>query len=109
MQHRAVSALVAPVLLAVAGFSHPLELQAQAAAAPQPESTATQLASLSRERAARWAGAAPVVHCAPAPLTERPGVAGELARPHVAPLEAAFFDARIVKRTLAARAPRSDR
>jgi hypothetical protein len=56
---------------------------------------------LAADRAARWAAAAPVVHCSPAPLTERPQASGEFARPRVAPLEEAFLDAAMVKRTYA--------
>lgn len=109
MQYRIVSALAAPVLLATMGFTHPSALQAQAASAPRPFAAAAQLATLARERAARWVAATPVIHCSPAPLTERPGTAAELARPHVLPLEDAFFDAALVKRTVAARTEPSRR
>jgi hypothetical protein len=103
MQYRIIPAVV-PVLLAIAGFSRPSALQAQAAAAPQLIPAATRLGTLSRERAARWAEAAPLIRCAPAPLTEHPATAGEFARPHVAPLEEAFLDAAAVKRTFVVRA-----
>jgi hypothetical protein len=97
MQHRAI-ALVAPLVLGIAGVSGPLALHAQAAvAAPR----AVQLESLSRERARQWAAATPAIRCAPAPLTERPTAAAEFARPRVLPLEAAFLDAATVKRTFA--------
>ena len=78
-------------------------------AAPRVGATAMQLAALSWQRAANWAGTAPVIHCGPAPLTERPGSAAELARPHVIPLEAAFLDAVTLRRTLAANAGLGDR
>jgi hypothetical protein len=55
---------------------------------------------LSNYRAVRWASASSVIHCAPAPLTERPGVQAELARPHVVPLEEAFADAQSVQRAM---------
>jgi hypothetical protein len=99
-------ALVAPLVLAITA-SAPAE--AQASAAPRVSATAMQLAALSRQRAAKWASTAPVVHCGPAPLTERPGSAAELTRPHVIPLEAAFLDAVTVRRTLAANAKLGDR
>ena len=101
MHYRIVPAVTASLLLAIAGWSRPSPVLAQAASASRLPSVATRLGTLSRERAARWTATAPVILCAPAPLTERPGVAGELARPHVAPLEEAFLDAAIVKRTFA--------
>lgn len=45
--------------------------------------------------------ARPVIHCGPAPLTERPGVQWEFSRPHAAPLETAFADAARAKRSVA--------
>jgi hypothetical protein len=97
MQHRAI-ALVAPLVLGIAGLAVPRALHAQAATAPR----AVQLEFLSRERARHWAATTPAVRCAPAPLTERPTAAAEFARPRVLPLEAAFLDAATVKRTFAA-------
>jgi hypothetical protein len=104
VHYRIVPAIATPVILAIAGFSHPPALQGQAASSPGPLSVATRLGALTRERAARWAAAAPAIHCSPAPLTERPGVAAEFARRPVAPLEEAFHDAAIVTRTYAASA-----
>ena len=51
-------------------------------------------------------GSAPRLHahCSPAPLTERPGVQAEYARPHVVPLEESFADAQSVKRSMIYRA-----
>lgn len=57
--------------------------------------------SIANDRAAQWAAAARVIHCGPAPLTERPGIQAEFARPHVAPLESAFADAARVNRSVA--------
>jgi hypothetical protein len=103
MQHRAI-ALVAPLVLGIAGLAVPPALRAQAAsAAPR----AVQLESLSRVRARHWAAMTPAVRCTPAPLTERPTTAAEFARPRVLPLEAAFLDAATVKRTFAARGGRA--
>jgi hypothetical protein len=103
MQYRIVSAVAAPVLLAVTVLTRPPLLDAQSASTARPITVATRLETLSRGRAARWTAAAPVIRCAPAPLTERPGSAAELARPHVAPLEEAFLDAATVKQTFAVR------
>ena len=47
---------------------------------------------------------APNINCSPAPLTERPGVQAEYARPHVVPLEESFADAQSVKRSMTYRA-----
>jgi hypothetical protein len=106
MQHRAI-ALVAPLLIGIAGLSAPPAVHPQAAAAARaPAPRAVQLESLSRERVRQWAATTPRVECAPAPLTERPTAGAEFARPQVAPLEAAFLDAATVKRTFAARAGR---
>jgi hypothetical protein len=105
MPHRAI-ALVAPLVLALAGVVVPPALQAQAATAVP---RAVELESLSRERARRWASTTPAIRCAPAPLTERPTAAAEFARPRVPTLEAAFLDAATVKRTFAARGGRVPR
>jgi hypothetical protein len=102
MQHRAI-ALIAPLVLGIAGLAVPPGLHAQSAtAAPR----AVELESLSRERARHWAATTPATRCAPAPLTERPTAAAEFARPRVLPLETAFLDAATVKRTFAARGGR---
>ena len=102
MQSPIPAALAAPILLAFAAAVPSGPLQAQAASA-RPTPAVQQLGVLSRERAERWADAAPAIRCAPAPLTESPTAAGEAGRPHVAPLEEAFLDAAIVKRTFASR------
>jgi hypothetical protein len=81
MQYRIVPAVTAPLLFAIAGLSRPSPVLAQAASAPGLTSAMTHLGALSRERAARWAAARPVIH----------------------PLEEAFLDAAIAKRTFAVR------
>jgi hypothetical protein len=99
MQYRIVSVSAPLALLATVGFARPSTLQGQARSASRPVSVATQMRILAADRAVRWAAAAPVVHCSPAPLTERPQASGEFARPRVVPLEEAFLDATMVKRT----------
>src|SRR3954471_15104750 len=90
-----------------AGVTAPATLHAQRAVpAPESRSSAGQLESLSRERVEHWAATRPRIRCAPAPLTERPTAGAEFARPRVVPLEAAFLDAVIVKRSVAARVGR---
>ena len=42
-----------------------------------------------------------VIHCGPAPLTERPGIQWEFSQPHVALLETAFAEAARAKRSVA--------
>jgi hypothetical protein len=101
MRYRSMMALSVPALVAATGLTIPSLLHAQAAAGRRLSPSALELGALSHERAFRWVTAAPVIHCAPAPLTERPGVVEELTRPRVAPLEATFFDAATAKRTLA--------
>jgi hypothetical protein len=105
MQHRAIT-LIAPLLVGIAAVAVPAALPAQSAAAARSVATA-QLETLSRERVRRWVAMTPTIRCAPAPLTERPTASGEFARPRVVPLEAAFLDATIVKRTFAARVSRA--
>jgi|GEM_PF-7040373 len=62
------------------------------------------LASAPSLSAVRWATSVPAIICSAAPLTERPGVQAEFARPHVVPLEESFADAQSVKRSMAYRA-----
>jgi hypothetical protein len=100
--------LIASFLLGVAGLSTARALHAQSSAAtPAPATRAVRLASLSRERVRHWAATSPTIRCVPAPLTERPTASAEFARPRVVPLESAFLDAAIVKRTFAARVGRA--
>jgi hypothetical protein len=106
MQHRSTT-LIASLLLSIAGLSAPRAVQAQSAGAvPAPATRAVRLASLSQKRVHHWAAARPTIRCAAAPLTERPMASAEFARPRVVPLEAAFLDAAIVKRTFAGRVGR---
>ena len=92
------------LMTGVAGVTAPATLHAQrAVSARQSTSPAGQLEALSRDRVERWAATTPRIRCAPAPLTERPTAGAEFARPRVVPLEAAFLDAVIVKRSVAAR------
>jgi hypothetical protein len=106
MRIRALTVLVSFGTVA-GGASAPAALQAQRPLAElAPDTRAGQLESLSRQRVLRWAATAPTIRCAPAPLTERPTAGAEFARPRVVPLEAAFLDAFIVKRTFAARVGR---
>src|SRR3954465_7362230 len=100
MRARAIP-LAVSLMIGGAGVIAPATLHAQrATAAP---TLAGQIESLARERVQRWAATTPKLRCAPAPLTERPTAAAEFARPGVAPLESAFLDAVIVKRSVAAR------
>ena len=97
------STMMATLLVAL-GLGRATTLQAQSSAVGPANDTAARLAARSRERAVEWHEAAPVVHCAPAPLIERPGASAEVARPRVAPLEQAFLDAALVRREVAAQA-----
>jgi hypothetical protein len=104
MHYRILATATTSLIIAMAGVLDPTTLHAQAPGGPEESRpVAIRLRALSVDRAARWAQSAPVITCGPAPLTERPGIAVELSRPHVAPLEDAFLDAAIVKRTVAAR------
>lgn len=91
-----------PVLFSIAGLTTPSDLSAQTQVAIQPGPLAAELGRRSHSRAMRWAAVTPVIHCGPAPLTERPEAAADAARrPHVVPLEEAFLDAATVKRGVA--------
>ena len=96
-----MASILAPTIFAFAS-ANASDLRAQETARRSNESAA-RIGALSQQRATQWAEATPVIYCGPAPLTERPGSSGELTRPRVVPLEAAFLDAASVKRTLAAR------
>jgi hypothetical protein len=98
MQSRPALAYALPVLLTITGLSTPSGLQAQTEVAMRASPVAAELGRRTQSRAARWAAVAPVIHCGPAPLTERPGAAAVVARPRVVPLEEAFLDAAIAKR-----------
>jgi hypothetical protein len=109
MQRRIAFAYALPVLAGLAGLIAPTVAQAQGAQVISANHSAVELSHRARMRAVRWAREAPVIHCGPAPLTERPETARELARPRVVPLEEAFLDAATVKRTLARATPSADR
>jgi hypothetical protein len=106
MQYRPIT-LIAALVIGMAGAAAPSGLSAQGGTVARVSAPrAVHLESLSRQRVRRWAATTPTIRCAPAPLTERPTAAAEFARPGVMPLEAAFLDAAIVKRTFAARVVR---
>ena len=109
MQRRTPFAHALPVLVGLAGLIAPTLAQAQGAQVVPANHSAAELSHRARMRAVRWAREAPVIHCGPAPLTERPGTARELARSRVVPLEEAFLDAANVKGTLARATPSADR
>jgi hypothetical protein len=99
--------LMSSVILGLASLTAVPSLHAQARFASEPTSShlaaPALLSALANYRAVRWASASPLIHCGPAPLTERPGANSELARPPVVPLEEAFADAQSVKRAIAYR------
>jgi hypothetical protein len=101
--HRFIRNLTGPAVGAVIILGSPASSPAQSPSSRQESTTAALLDVLARERAARWSSSAPSVHCAPAPLTEQPGMAAERSRPVVLPLETAFLDAASVKRMMVAR------
>ena len=104
MHHRSLATIVSSGVIGLASLASAPRLHAQARfaaeAAPLRLSAASLLGALSNYRAVRWASASSVIHCSPAPLTERPGVQAEFTRPHVVPLEEAFADAESVKRAI---------
>ena len=108
MHHRSLATIVSSGVIGLASLSTAPTLYAQARFAadgsPLRLSAASLLTALSNYRVVRWASATTVIVCSPAPLTERPGVQAEFARPHVAPLEEAFADAQTVKRAVEYRA-----
>ncbi|HZA92018.1 MAG TPA: hypothetical protein VE420_05265 [Gemmatimonadales bacterium] len=107
MHHRTLSSLISALIAGLATLMGAPSLHAQAllASVPSPSELAAPelLNALANYRAVRWASASPVIHCAPAPLTERPGAQLELARPPVMPIEESFADAQSVKRAIAYR------
>jgi hypothetical protein len=78
--------------LAAAYLLNSSALQAQTAGSGRESTTALRLGVLAHQHSNDWARSTPVIHCGPAPLTERPGVAAEFSRPRVVPLETAFLD-----------------
>lgn len=108
MHYRSWATLISSGVIGLAslGSAPGLHAQTRFAADPAPPrlSAASLLGALSSYRTVRWASSTAVVHCSPAPLTERPGIQAEFARPHVVPLEEAFADAQSVKRAVEYRA-----
>ncbi len=104
MHYRIWATIISFGAIAVASLTAVPCLHAQSRFAtessPVSISALSLLTALSNYRTVRWASAADVVRCSPAPLTERPGVQAEFARPHVVPLEEAFADAQSVKRAI---------
>ena len=97
---RIPAAPVAFVLLTLLGVT---TLRAQASAGESESATAAILDVLAHQRAAQWTSSAPLIRCAPSPLTEQPGAAAQESRPAVLPLETAFLDAASVKHMMVAR------
>ena len=79
-------------MLAAAYMLSSSPLQAQTAESGPESTTALRLGVLAHQHSNDWARSTPVIHCGPAPLTERPGAAAEFSRPRVVPLETAFLD-----------------
>jgi hypothetical protein len=104
MQYRSFAAVISSGVIGLASLAGTPTLHAQtrfALESSRLELPPTSLLSaLSQYRAVRWATSVHVIHCSPAPLTERPGVQAEYARPNVVPLEEAFADAQSVKRSM---------
>lgn len=108
MHYRSLATIISSGVIGLASLAAAPGLPAQARfaaeASPGRLSALSLLTALSNYRAVRWASAATVIRCSPAPLTERPGIQAEFARPHVMPLEEAFADAQSVKRAIEYRA-----
>lgn len=108
MQYRSLATIISSGVIGLASLGAAPRLHAQARVATESSRPGlpplSLLSALSRYRAVRWATSAPVIHCSRAPLTERPGVQAEYARPHVVPLEESFADAQSVRRSMIYRA-----
>ena len=108
MQYRSFATLISSGVIGLASLAAAPTVHAQARftveSSPVGLAPTSLLDALSHYRAVRWATSARAVRCAPAPLTERPGVQAEYDRPHVVPLEESFADAQSVKRSMAYRA-----
>jgi hypothetical protein len=108
MHYRSIATVIASGAIGLGSLAAVPSLHAQARFAPEPSalklSRSSLLTALANYRAVRWESAAAVIHCSPAPLTERPGIQAEVAQPHVIPLEEAFADAQSVKRAMEYRA-----
>jgi len=108
MQYRSFAPIVSFGVIGLASLAGASNLSAQvrfaAHSSPVGLPPTELLSALSQYRAVRWATSVPAILCSSAPLTERPGVQAEFARPHVVPLEESFADAQSVKRSMAYRA-----
>ena len=108
MQYRSLAIIISSGAIGLGSLTAVPGLHAQtrfpAAKSPRVLSAGSFLTALSSYRSMRWASSAVVLRCSPAPLTERPGVQAEFARPRVVPLEEAFADAQSVKRAMEYRA-----
>lgn len=108
MQYRSFVTIISCGVIGLASLARAPSLSAQmrfaADSSPVGLAPTELLGALSQYRAVRWATSVPAVRCSAAPLTERPGVQAEYARPHVVPLEESFADAQSVKRSMAYRA-----
>ena len=108
MHYRSIAIIIASGVIGLASLAGAPSLQAQAKTATESSPLGlpptSLLSALTRYRAVRWATSARAIPCAPAPLTERPGIQAEYNRPHVVPLEESFADAQSVKRSIAYRA-----
>lgn len=89
MPYRSLAASAA--LLAVTSLADTSAAQAQTISASRFQADAHLAATPATQ----------VIHCGPAPLTERPGIQWEFSRPHVAQLETAFAEAARAKRSFA--------
>lgn len=102
--HYRFTSIISSGAIALAAVAAAPGLQAQARFATEQSrsgiSAVSLLSALSNYRVVRWASASGAIHCAPAPLTERPDVLAEFVRPHGVPLEEAFADAQSVQRAM---------
>jgi hypothetical protein len=104
MHYPSLATIISSGVIGLTSLTAVPSLHAQARfvaeAGPLSPSAGSLLTALSNYRAVRWASTATLIHCSPAPLTERPGIQAEFDRPRVAPLEEAFADAQSVKRAI---------
>ena len=104
MHHDIRSGVMATVTVGLAALIAVPGARAQARFAGEPASphlsAPALLSALANYRSVRWASTSSVIHCSPAPLTERPGAQSELARPRVVPIEEALADAQSVNRAI---------
>ena len=110
MQYRSWAIIISSGVFGLGSLTAAPGLHAQTRFIAEPSplslSATSLLTALSNYRRVRWDSSAGVLHCSPAPLTERPGVQAEFARPRVVPLEESFADAQSVKLAMEYRARR---